>query len=123
MTAARRVLVVEDDDDVRGLITGRLAGAGYSVVGAATGETAVALARQSPPSLIVLDILLPGIDGWQALRQIRAETSAAKAAVIVVSIVDPNRHPDHVDAYIVKPFRSSQLVEKVDELMGPPKER
>jgi len=114
------LLVIEDDADVRGLIADRLRGIGYRVECAATGEEGVALARLETPSLIILDILLPGIDGWEALREIRTASPTRSVSAIVVSIVDANHPPAVVDAYIVKPFRSSQIVDKVAELIGPP---
>jgi CheY-like chemotaxis protein len=117
---AQPLLVIEDDQDVRDLIAERLRGVGYRVECAATGEEGVALARLETPCLVILDILLPGIDGWEALREIRAASPAHPVSAVVVSIVDPNHPPAVVDAYIVKPFRSNQIVAKVAELIGPP---
>lgn len=120
MSGRQPLLVIEDDADVRDLIADRLRGIGYRVECAATGEEGVALARLETPSLIILDILLPGIDGWEALREIRTASPTRSVSAIVVSIVDANHPPAVVDAYIVKPFRSSQIVDKVAELIGPP---
>ncbi|HUZ39644.1 MAG TPA: response regulator [Streptosporangiaceae bacterium] len=120
MSGRQPLLVIEDDADVRDLIADRLRGIGYRVECAATGEEGVALARLETPSLIILDILLPGIDGWEALREIRTASPSRSVSAIVVSIVDANHPPAVVDAYIVKPFRSSQIVDKVAELIGPP---
>lgn len=115
------VLVIEDDDDVRELIAERLRAVGYQVECAASGEEGVAKARVQVPRLVILDILLPGIDGWEALRQIRSGRPLGSMAAMVVSIVDADHPPAPVDAYIVKPFRSSQIVDKVAELIGPPR--
>ena len=120
MSGRQPLLVIEDDADVRDLIADRLRGIGYRVECAATGEEGVALARLETPSLIILDILLPGIDGWEALREIRTASPTRSVSAIVVSIVNANHPPAVVDAYIVKPFRSSQIVDKVAELIGPP---
>lgn len=120
MSGRQPLLVIEDDADVRDLIADRLRGIGYRVECAATGEEGVALARLETPSLIILDILLPGIDGWEALREIRTASPTRSVSAIVVSIVDANHPPAVVDAYIVKPFRSSQIMDKVAELIGPP---
>ena len=114
------LLVIEDDDDVRALIAERLRATGYRVECAATGEEGVERARLATPCLVILDILLPGISGWEALRKIRAGRPPGSVAVMVVSIVDADHPPAFVDAYIVKPFRSSQIVGKVAELIGPP---
>lgn len=120
MSESPVVLVIEDDDDVRELIAERLRGAGYRVFGAATGEEGVATARLEQPGLVILDLLLPGMDGWQALSEIRENLPAGDVSVLVVSILDPRAPPHTVDGYIVKPFRSSQIVDKVAELIGPP---
>ena len=82
------VLVIEDDADVRDLLSGRLRTAGYPVVGVGTGEEGVAHASQQTPSLVILDLLLPGIDGWEALRQIRASAPGIQVPV-VVSVIAP----------------------------------
>ena len=115
------VLVIEDDDDVRDLIAERLRAVGYRVECAASGEEGVAKARVQVPRLVILDILLPGIDGWEALHQIRSSRPPGSVAAMVVSIMDADHPPAPVDAYIVKPFRSSQIVDKVAELIGPPR--
>lgn len=114
------VLIIEDDTDVRDLLWERLRAAGYPVVGVGSGEEGVARARAETPSLVILDLLLPGIDGWEALREIRANAQGEPVPVLVVSIVDPGSQPQQVEGYIVKPFRSSQIVDKVAELIGPP---
>jgi CheY-like chemotaxis protein len=123
MSAKPRVLIIEDDDDVRDLIAGRLRAVGYHVECAATGEEGVTKARLKAPHLVILDILLPGMDGWEALREIRADKPPGSVAAMVVSIVDADHPPATVDAYIVKPFRSSQIVDKVAELIGRPRVR
>ena len=69
---------------------------------------------------VAVTLLLPGIDGWEALHRIRANAQGIQVPVVVVSVVDPGAPPDTVEGYIEKPFRSSQIVEKVAELIGPP---
>ena len=115
------VLVIEDDDDVRGLIATRLRLAGYSVVTAATGEAGLEAARAEPPALVILDLLLPGIDGWQVLDALRGDERFTDTAVLVVSVLDRDQYPDRIDGYIVKPFRGSQLEHSVGEILKPPK--
>jgi two-component system, OmpR family, response regulator len=103
------VLVVEDDPDVRDLLTRRLAFLGHSVLAAASGEEALELASASPPALVVLDIRLPGIDGWEVLRRLRAADTTARAAVLVVSVLDPPEDHPQVDGYLIKPFRITSI--------------
>jgi two-component system OmpR family response regulator len=114
MPGSRPVLVVEDDPDVRDLLSRRLVQLGYRVLAAATGEEAVEMATASPPSLVVLDIRLPGIDGWEVLRRLRLEPTTAGAAVLVVSVLDPHDDQPAVDGYVTKPFR----IARIDELVA-----
>jgi DNA-binding response OmpR family regulator len=105
----RPVLVVEDDPDVRDLLTRRLQSLGHAVLAASSGEEALDLAGASPPSLVLLDIRLPGMDGWEVLRRLRSAAATADAAVLIVSVLDPpDEHPP-VDGYLIKPFRITSI--------------
>jgi DNA-binding response OmpR family regulator len=105
----RPILVVEDDPDVRDLLSERLTHLGHRVMAAGSGEEALELADQSPPALVILDIRLPGIDGWEVLRRLRASPATAASGVLVVSVLDPTEsHPD-VDGYLIKPFRIASI--------------
>jgi CheY-like chemotaxis protein len=114
------VLVVEDDHDIRSLLRERLDRWPFEVVEAASGESAIEIARARRPTLVVLDILLPGIDGWEVLRLLRADPTLADVPVVVVSIVDDpgeeNRPP--VQGYLLKPFRAAAVNRLLDELLG-----
>jgi CheY-like chemotaxis protein len=105
----RPVLVVEDDPDVRELLDRRLSHLGHRVLSAGSGEEALELAAASPPALVVLDIRLPGIDGWEVLRRLRADPATADTAVLVVSVLDPTENHPQVDGYIIKPFRIASI--------------
>src|SRR6266568_5812632 len=72
---AESVLVVEDEPHVRELVSYTLQGAGYRVRSVADGESALKEARQNAPDLVVLDIRLPGIDGWEVCRRIRQQSN------------------------------------------------
>lgn len=120
MTPIRSVLVIEDDADVRLLIMKRMSNLGFDARGAATGEEGMQLAAGEPtPDLVVLDIGLPGIDGWEVLRRLRSDTRLAQVPVLVTSIRDPNGG-GQPDGYLVKPFRASRLEAEVGRLVGPP---
>jgi CheY-like chemotaxis protein len=72
------VLIVEDDADVRHLLAERVRNEGYRTVDGASGEEALELVRQQPPSLVLLDLLLPGINGWEVLHQLAGDNGEAK---------------------------------------------
>lgn len=113
-----RVLVVEDDPDIRALLETRLQILGWRTRGVATGEAALAAMDQEWPSLLVLDILLPGMDGWEILRRLGTQP-ARELPVLVISILDrPNKEGLTVDGYLVKPFRSGDIDRAVTNLLG-----
>ncbi|MGH9243419.1 MAG: response regulator transcription factor [Acidimicrobiales bacterium] len=119
------VLVVEDDIDTRDLLTRRIAKLGHEVVAAATGEEAIDLATRHHPSLIVVDIGLPGIDGWEVVRRLRARPDTAAVRVLVVSAIDPTDGDPPVDGYVVKPFRGAHfdhLLSRILDARGAPVE-
>ena len=105
----RPILVVEDDADVRDLLSRRLVHLGHEVLVASSGEEALELADASPPALVVLDIRLPGIDGWEVLRRLRDRPATSGAGVLVVSVLDPTDNHPAVDGYLIKPFRIASI--------------
>jgi two-component system OmpR family response regulator len=122
-TKRRPVLVVEDDPDVRDLLSRRLSYLGHDVLAAGSGEEALELAVESPPSLVVLDIRLPGIDGWEFLRRLRASPDTSGAGVLVVSVLDPTDNHPEVDGYLIKPFRIASIDRLVAGILGRVAER
>jgi DNA-binding response OmpR family regulator len=113
------VLVVEDDDDVRKLVMTRLERLGFPVRGAATGEAGLESAQWEPPRLMLLDIYLPGIDGWEVLRRLRENEQLARTPVLVITVRDPDGgEPFEVDGYLVKPFRAAEMEAMVIRIMG-----
>lgn len=116
----RPILVVEDDHDIRGLLRHRLARWPYEIAEATSGEAAIEMARAQPPALVVLDLLLPGIDGWEVLRQLRSDPDLADVPVVVVSIVDDPGEDDRpaVQGYLQKPFHAAAVNQLFGKLLG-----
>jgi CheY-like chemotaxis protein len=81
----RQILVADDDADVRRLLARHLREAGYDVVEAADGAEAVALARQAPPGLVLMDLRMPTMDGLAALKALRAEPTTRHLPVIILT--------------------------------------
>ena len=118
----RTVLVVEDDEDILTLVTKRLRLDGYEVVEARDGEEALELAREWQPSIAVLDLGLPGIDGLEVLRRIRADDELSGMLVVLLTAraqeADVRRGFEAgADAYVRKPFSPTKLSESVSELV------
>lgn len=117
------VLVIEDDVDIVFLVRFILERERYTVKIAADGREAVARIAEPPPTLVLLDIMLPFTDGFELLQQIRAQP--AWASVPIVMLTAKSQERDCVRAldagandYIVKPFRPEELVARVRRLLG-----
>jgi hypothetical protein len=113
-----RVLVIDDDSAVRELLTRTLEAEGFSTKVAANGEEALALARSWKPAVITLDVLMPGMDGWAVLRELKADPQLADVPVIMLSIVgDQNRALGialGASDFLTKPVDRGRLVRLID---------
>ncbi len=116
---ASRILVVEDDAHIRSLLTQELTGAGYRVLEAAGGAEALAQARQHTPHLILLDVMLPDISGFDVTRVLKADASMAAIPILILSIVE-NRELGlklGADAYLLKPVEMPVLLQTIAALL------
>ena len=117
------VLLVEDDEDTRMVYATMLEHHGYRVVETANGETAVDLARDTRPDLILLDISIPGIDGWEAAKRIRRHGNTAATPLVAVTahaLPSDRRRAEALGfaAYLTKPCEPRRLLEAVREIIG-----
>ena len=120
--AAERILVVDDEADILALVTYHLAKSGYRVSTAATGPEALRAARDEGPALIVLDLMLPGMSGFEVLEQLRADS--ATSAIAVLMLTARRDEPDRIrglsigaDDYLTKPFSPQELVLRVGAIL------
>jgi len=116
------ILVADDDDQVRSLVARVLNDAGYEVAAAAEGREALRLARRLKPSLVVLDVDMPGLSGLEVARRIRATKTIAPTPILVASAGpgQPNvaaATEAGADAYLVKPFKLTELLALVRLLL------
>jgi two-component system phosphate regulon response regulator PhoB len=121
-TTAERILVVDDEPDIVALVAYHLARAGYGVSTASTGPEALAKATSELPALVVLDLMLPGMSGFDVLERLRAEPSTAHIAVL--SLTARRDEPDRVrgltlgaDDYLTKPFSPQELTLRVGAIL------
>jgi two-component system copper resistance phosphate regulon response regulator CusR len=115
-----RVLVVEDEAKVAGALSEGLTGEGYEVVVAATGEDAFFLASEQPFDLLVLDVMLPGRDGFEVLRALRKRSLQVPVLILTArdAIEDRVIGLDHgADDYLVKPFAFAELLARIRALL------
>ncbi|WP_433870148.1 response regulator transcription factor [Saccharopolyspora sp. CA-218241] len=117
--AARRVLVVEDDHAVAQVISDYLHRAGYGAVVVSDGAVGLELARQTAPDLVILDVVLPGLNGIQVLGQLRASSQTP-----VIMLTSKNTEEDRLrglevgaDDYVTKPFSPRELVMRVQAVL------
>ncbi len=114
------VLVVEDDEDLRDLLTTLIAHEGYSVSSAEDGYQALERIGADPPSLILLDLMMPGVDGWDVLADLRDQ--AVDTPVVVVTAV-PDAWSDirasGASALVSKPIDMDELLRTVSALLRP----
>jgi DNA-binding response OmpR family regulator len=116
------VLVADDDEDILLLVTTRLLRDGYDVVSAARGDGALELARERRPRIAVLDVGMPGLDGFEVLEQIRADERLQDTRVLLLTAKaqesDVRRGYDAgADAYVKKPFSPAELSARVRALL------
>jgi two-component system cell cycle response regulator DivK len=120
--AGELILIVEDNDKNRKLVRDVLTFKGYTTIEAETGEEGVQLARERCPSLVLMDIRLPGIDGVEALRRLRAEetTRGIPVMAMTASVMSEDRQKiiaAGFDAYQSKPINVTEFVAAVAQLL------
>ena len=118
----KRILVVEDTEDNRQIIRDLMTRAGYELIEAVDGIEGVATAEREKPDLILMDIQLPGIDGYEATRRIRGIPALAKVPIIAVTSYalsgdEAKTRAAGCDGYVAKPFSPRQLLAKVREFL------
>ena len=122
MSEQPRILIV-DDHPINVLILGDLLEDDYQVATASSGEEALARMSEFAPDLILLDVMMPGIDGYELCRRIRRTPTSSHAKVIMVSAKAMPAEREHglkagADDYITKPFESADLLDRVRLLLG-----
>lgn len=117
------ILVVDDDDEVRLVLVAGLEAAGFSTVGAATGDDALRIVMNDAPSAVVLDADLPGVDGFEVCRRIRATALTSSTPVVMISgVLTSGAHRTAgfecgADVYLAKPVTLRGLASTVDEVL------
>jgi two-component system cell cycle response regulator DivK len=122
---SQRILVIEDHEDNRQILRDLLTSANFEVIEAVDGEAGLAAAATHRPDLILIDIQLPGIDGYEASRRLKADTRLHAIPIIAVTSYALAGEADTAraagcDAYIPKPYSPRQLLAKVREYLSPP---
>jgi two-component system, cell cycle response regulator DivK len=118
----KRILVVEDQEDNRVILRDLLSTAGYELIEATNGQEGVELAQKERPDLILMDIQLPVIDGYEATRRIKGDAALESIPIIAVTSYalsgdEAKARKAGCDGYVTKPFSPRQLLAKVREYL------
>jgi DNA-binding response OmpR family regulator len=119
-----RILVVDDEPDVVDLVRTVLEIDGFAVETHTEGEQALGRILEDPPDLMILDLMMPGLDGWELLKLMRQDPAACRVPVVILSA--RSRPQDQIDslqqgadAYLCKPFSPKELLRQVRQLLEP----
>lgn len=117
-----RILVVEDDPQISRIVQAKLRNSGYEVIAAADGGAGLSAVQEHKPDLVLLDVMMPVMDGYQVLRWIRSMPEFARLPVIMLTAKGQERDilsgfKEGATDYIVKPFSPSEVVARVQRAL------
>jgi two-component system response regulator VicR len=121
-TTVRKIVCIEDEPEMIELIQLILNRRGFEVLGAPGGKEGLKLVREIIPDLVLLDLMMPDMDGWEVYQQMKAEESTRNIPVIIVTAKAQNidkvlgLHIAKVDDYIAKPFGPQELIDSVEKI-------
>lgn len=120
-TATKTILVIEDDRYTNQLICDNLQMEGYHVITTQSGENGLKLASEHHPDIILLDLLLPGIDGWEVIDRLHCNDATKNIPIVVVSILSKEEIGDPesygIIGYLNKPFDANVLASEIKRLL------
>ena len=123
MPDSRKILLVDDDDMVRELVAATLKGGSYQLLQAADGGKGLALARETKPDLIFLDVNMPVMDGVSVCEALKSDPQTKGISVIMLTALGQDVDKERArragaNGYFTKPFSPLSLLRKVDEVLG-----
>jgi len=119
---SKRILVIEDQEDNRQIVRDLMTASGYELIEATTGEEGLEAAARERPDLILMDIQLPGIDGYEVTRRIKADPKLRQIPIIAVTSYalsgdDKKAFAAGCDGYVTKPYSPRLLLAKIREYL------
>jgi two-component system, OmpR family, response regulator VicR len=124
----RRIIYIEDDQEMIDLVMLILSRRGYNIQGAHGGRAGLDLVQKDLPDLVLLDLMMPGMDGWEVYQQLKSNESTRNIPVIIVTAkaqaIDRvlGLHIAKVDDYVAKPFRPQELVDSIEGVFAKSKQ-
>jgi len=120
---AKKILVVEDDKFLRELISQKLASEGYDVIEAVDGDKGIEKIKNEKPDMVLLDLIIPGIDGFEVLAKMKADPETANTAVIILSNLGQKDDIEKglemgANDYLIKAhFTPGEIIEKIQQVL------
>jgi len=120
----RRVVYIEDEQEMIDLVGLILSRRRFEVIGATAGREGLDVVRRELPDVILLDLMMPDMDGWEVYQQIKADENTKSIPVIVITAKAQNidkvlgLHIAKVDDYIAKPFNPEELIQSLERILG-----
>jgi CheY-like chemotaxis protein len=123
---SEKILVADDSMTILAMVSSRLVRAGYDVVTATRGDDALRLVEENRPRLVLLDVEMPGLDGVEVAKRIRADEALAGTRIVLLTAHSGESDiaagmAAGADAYLTKPFSPQDLQSQVEQLIGAPK--
>ena len=121
----KRILIIEDEADMMEMVKFRLEASGFEVICASDGEAGLDKAAKENPDLILLDLMLPRIDGYKVCRELKSDEGYRRIPIVIFTARASEREREMgldcgAEAYITKPFEPQALVDKINELLEQP---
>ncbi|HOK56769.1 MAG TPA: response regulator [bacterium] len=118
----KKILIIEDDPEERLILSRELKRIGYIVYEAATGEEGLKIFKEDKPDLVILDVVLPGIDGWEVLKRIKKGPLSRKVPVMMLTGKSENEdkikgYEIGADYYVTKPYNVNKLLPVIKSLI------
>lgn len=122
MAKAHTVLVVDDDPEIQTMLSARLTSRGYEVITASDGKEALAEAKRRRPALILLDVMMPGKNGWEVARELRNDPTLSHIGIVMLTAigekVNEMTSPLYgADDFVDKPFDFNELEQKISRVI------
>jgi DNA-binding response OmpR family regulator len=114
----KKILVVDDEEDIRNLAKQMLEMEGYEVIMASDGKEALSIAEKEAPDLILLDVVMPGMDGFEVCKILKSQQKTRSTPVVIFTVLDSEAHKKRgrdagADGYAAKPFKIEALLAEV----------
>ncbi len=118
----RKILIVDDEPYILNILDFSLDAEGYAVLQAADGEEAVRMAREESPDLVIMDVMMPRSDGFEACRRLKSDPATAHIPVLLLTARSSKEDQERgkaagADGYVTKPFSPQRLLDKVQEFL------